>query len=156
WNLASNAVKFTPSSGCVSLKLAQVGNWVHISVSDTGIGIAPDFLPYVFERFRQADTSAERKYGGLGLGLAIVRQIVELHGGEVEAASDGLGRGATFTIKLPLSAPARVIKTPATTALQTVEAPEAVAARLSGLHILVVDDEEDDRDLLSAMLGGYG
>src|SRR6202008_1167700 len=102
WNLLSNAIKFTPRGGKVQLRLSRVNSHVEITVSDTGRGIAPEFLPYVFERFRQADASFSREHGGLGLGLAIARQLAELHGGTITAASGGINRGATFTLKLPL------------------------------------------------------
>src|SRR5213076_2766083 len=102
WNLLSNAIKFTARGGKVQLQLSRVNSHVEISVSDTGRGIAPDFLPYVFERFRQADASLSREHGGLGLGLAIAKQLAELHGGTISAASGGIDRGATFTVKLPL------------------------------------------------------
>ncbi|MBS1818346.1 MAG: DUF4118 domain-containing protein [Acidobacteria bacterium] len=107
WNLISNAVKFTPAGGSVAVSAQPCDAEVIISVSDSGIGIAPDFLPHVFERFRQADSSPTREHGGLGLGLAIVRHIVELHGGLVAVASDGVGRGTTFTVRLP-AAPQRI------------------------------------------------
>ena len=99
WNLVSNAVKFTPKKGRVQVRLERVNSHVEIVVSDTGIGIRPDFLPYVFERFRQADAGTTRKTGGLGLGLAIVRHIVEMHGGTVDASSAGEGKGATFRVR---------------------------------------------------------
>ena len=102
WNLLSNAVKFTPKGGRVQVRLERVNSHIEIVVSDTGVGIRPDFLPYVFERFRQADAGTTRKTGGLGLGLAIVRHIVEMHGGTVHAASAGEGEGATFRVRLPL------------------------------------------------------
>jgi signal transduction histidine kinase len=102
WNLLSNAMKFTGDRGSVAVALAKSGHYASISVSDNGIGIAPEFLPYVFDRFRQADGSSTRKHGGLGLGLAIVRHIVEMHGGSVGVDSRGRGQGTTFTIKLPL------------------------------------------------------
>ncbi|HVG31369.1 MAG TPA: ATP-binding protein [Pyrinomonadaceae bacterium] len=102
WNLLSNAVKFTPEGGRVEVRLARAGSHAELSVSDTGVGIAPDFIPYVFDRFRQADPSATRAHGGLGIGLAIVRHLAELHGGEVSAESAGDGRGATFRVRLPL------------------------------------------------------
>ena len=102
WNLLSNAIKFTPRGGKVQLRLSRVNSHVEVAVSDTGRGIAPEFLPYVFERFRQADASFSREHGGLGLGLAIAKQLAELHGGTITAASGGIDRGATFTVKLPL------------------------------------------------------
>lgn len=104
WNLLSNAIKFTPAGGCVRIALQRVASQIHITVSDTGAGISPDFLPYVFDRFRQADSSSNRTWGGLGLGLAIVRHVTELQGGTVTAESPGLGQGATFTVKLPVVA----------------------------------------------------
>ncbi|HKR02670.1 MAG TPA: HAMP domain-containing sensor histidine kinase, partial [Pyrinomonadaceae bacterium] len=103
WNLLSNAIKFTPSGGCVCVRLERSGSEAEISVSDTGQGIGSDFLPFVFDRFRQADSTSTRAHGGLGLGLAIVRHLVELHGGTVHAQSEGQGLGATFTFKLPLA-----------------------------------------------------
>jgi signal transduction histidine kinase len=102
WNLISNAVKFTPKGGHVSLRLERADSHVEINVSDTGQGIGKDFLPFVFDRFRQADGSTTRMHGGLGLGLAIVRHLVELHGGTVEVESPGIGQGATFKVRLPI------------------------------------------------------
>jgi signal transduction histidine kinase len=107
WNLLANAVKFTPKSGCVTVELGETQGQAEIRVSDTGIGIEPDFLPYVFEKFRQADTSRTRVHGGLGLGLAIVRHLVESHGGTVHALSSGDEQGATFVVRLPLRSKAR-------------------------------------------------
>jgi signal transduction histidine kinase len=103
WNLVSNAIKFTPEHGRIEVRLEQVGSFYELSVSDNGIGIEREFLPYVFERFRQADSSRTRAHGGLGLGLAIVRHLVELQGGTVAAHSDGAGQGAVFTVRLPLA-----------------------------------------------------
>jgi signal transduction histidine kinase len=147
WNLLANAVKFTPGGGEVGVRLAREGGQAVVTVRDTGEGIRPDFLPRVFERFSQADASTTRRHGGLGLGLAIVRHLVELHGGGVTAASAGAGRGATFTVRLP-ALPAR---------------PEAGggAARppgrgAGGLRVLVVDDEPDAREMLALVLGGCG
>ena len=102
WNLLSNAVKFTPRNGNVDIIVERVESHLQLTVKDTGPGIQPEFLPYVFDRFRQADSSNTRAHGGLGIGLAIVRHIIELHRGSVGAHSDGVGRGATFTIRLPL------------------------------------------------------
>src|SRR5207244_5237595 len=101
WNLLSNAVKFTPRGGRVQLRLQRVESHLEVAVSDTGQGIGPDFLPYVFDRFRQADPSSTRRHGGLGLGLAIVKQLVELHGGTISASSPGPGQGSTFMVALP-------------------------------------------------------
>jgi signal transduction histidine kinase len=104
WNLLSNAIKFTPRHGHVSVTLSEESGFVQLSVSDTGIGIDPEFLPHVFERFRQADSSTTRPHTGVGLGLAITRHLAELHGGSVEARSEGLNRGATFIVRLPANA----------------------------------------------------
>ncbi len=105
WNLISNAIKFTPNGGRVRVELAHVESHVEVTISDTGIGIVPEFLPHVFDRFRQDDATSTRAFGGLGLGLSIVRQMVELHGGTVRADSAGVGLGSTFTVNLPLVAP---------------------------------------------------
>ena len=146
WNLLSNAIKFTPAGGCVEVRLAAIGTDAQIQISDTGQGIAPQFLPYVFDYFRQADSATTRAFGGLGLGLAIVRQLVELHGGSVKADSPGEGQGATFTVTLPLSAHR--------------EEPDAKEPtkqpNLKGDRILVVDDEADTRDLLVFVLEPVG
>jgi signal transduction histidine kinase len=103
WNLLSNSIKFTPSGGRIEVKVERAGRNVRLAVSDSGQGIRPDFLPYIFERFRQADGTTTRQHGGLGLGLAIVRNLVELHGGTIEAKSAGEGKGSTFIVKLPLA-----------------------------------------------------
>lgn len=151
WNLLSNAVKFTPSRGAIHVSAHRRGGDVEVSVSDTGAGIGPDFLPHVFERFRQADSSPTRIHGGLGLGLAIVRHIVELHGGTVGVASDGLGRGTTFTVRLPAKpAPAAV------NAGAGVVPIDRLRADLSGLRVLVVDDDPDAREVVSTLLGAAG
>jgi signal transduction histidine kinase/PAS domain-containing protein/ActR/RegA family two-component response regulator len=154
WNLLSNAIKFTPKGGKVQILLTRVNSHIEISVADTGIGIRPDFLPYVFERFRQGDASAARMHGGLGLGLSIVKQLVELHGGTVWADSAGEGRGATFSIHLPLAAIHRNLR------VQGGVHPKASAVipadfktlDLSGVKVLVVDDEIDARDLIRRVL----
>ncbi|HKE55576.1 MAG TPA: ATP-binding protein, partial [Pyrinomonadaceae bacterium] len=155
WNLLSNAVKFTPAGGSVQLNLLRINSHVEIVVTDSGAGIGPDFLPHVFERFRQADGSTTRKHGGLGLGLAIVRHLVELHGGSVRAESEGEGKGSTFTVRLPLllQTPAPV-ETRAAVAKPTVKSGEAQS--LAGLDLLIVDDELDARELLSTMLERCG
>jgi signal transduction histidine kinase/DNA-binding response OmpR family regulator len=152
WNLLSNAVKFTPMGGSVTVRLRRLNEHIEIVVSDTGMGIAREFLPYVFERFRQADGSSTRKHGGLGLGLAIVRHLVEMHGGAAKAESAGVGQGAAFTIILPLAAPiSRIrgmeISTPDQKVVLSDRAP-----KLSGLRVLVVDDQPDARDLLATIL----
>jgi CheY-like chemotaxis protein len=157
WNLMSNAVKFTPNNGRVHVRLERVNSHVEIVVSDTGAGIRPDFLPYVFERFRQADSGTTRKSGGLGLGLAIVRHIVEMHGGSVEASSAGEGEGATFRVRLPL-----MIVQPAT--VETRREHPRTARRdaltglgdLHGVHVLAIDDEEDALTLLRVVLEAAG
>jgi PAS domain S-box-containing protein len=154
WNLLSNAVKFTPGGGRVQLSLEQTDSHLEITVSDTGQGISAEFLPYVFDRFRQADSTTTRKHGGLGLGLAIVRHLVELHGGTVRAESEGVGQGAAFTVTLPLMADYR---RDAATELQHTSRSDSHAAlecpeRLDGLKILVIDDEADTRELLRVVL----
>jgi CheY-like chemotaxis protein/nitrogen-specific signal transduction histidine kinase len=148
WNLLSNAVKFTPPGGRVEVGCARAGEDVKLSVRDTGCGIHPDFLPHVFDRFRQEDAGATRRQGGLGLGLAIVRHIVEMHGGRVEAASDGPERGATFTIFLPHASVTRPVAKAAD--------ERTAAVDLAGIRVLAVDDEADARDLIEVMLGPSG
>ncbi len=157
WNLLSNAVKFTPSDGAVSLHIERRGSAVRLIVSDTGAGIAPEHLPFIFERFRQVDSSTTRKYGGLGLGLAIVRHLVELHGGSVSASSAGVGHGAMFTVDLPVrplhSEP------PETTMGHTAQPSAELSSALTlllGVKILVIDDDEDSRLLLQTALEGAG
>ncbi len=153
WNILSNAIKFTPAGGEVKIKLEQVGSQVQICVTDTGKGIAPEFLPYVFDYFRQADGATTRKFGGLGLGLAIVRHLVELHGGAVQAESLGEDRGATFTVKMPcLQNESKGIKD----AKDNSSLGENQSLPLSGLQILVVDDDADMREFLPFMLEQYG
>lgn len=153
WNLLSNAVKFTPKGGRVQVYLQRVNSHVEIIVADNGQGISADFLPYVFDRFRQADNSITRSFGGLGLGLAIVRQLVELHGGTVYAESPGEGQGATFIVKLPLM-PVRSTSIEPERVHPSVEGtiPFDDSLRLDGLRILIVDDDADMRDLLSYTL----
>ena len=158
WNLLSNAIKFTPPGGHVTIAAERQAGEVVLTVSDDGVGIAPEFLPHVFERFRQAESSEARSHGGLGLGLAIVRQLVELHGGTVQAASDGPGRGATFSIRLP-SQPATMpaLEPPsAEPPLTQPSVPAELDADLSGTRILVVDDEADGREMLIRMLESWG
>jgi CheY-like chemotaxis protein len=160
WNLLANAIKFTPEGGRVDVVIEPSNNHMEVRVVDTGQGISPDFLPHVFERFRQADGATTRRHTGLGLGLAIVRQLVELHGGTVHAASQGVGRGATFTLRLPISAgEAQVAQTAALgerrTAASTAS-PMPRLPRLDGLRILVVDDDPDGRTLTSLVLTQAG
>jgi PAS domain S-box-containing protein len=148
-NLLTNAIKFTPNGGRVEVKIVKVDSYAQITVSDSGKGISPDFLPCIFDYFRQEDSSITRKFGGLGLGLAIVRQIVELHGGSVRAESPGLEQGATFTVMLPLIVvDAQIVEDTRN------ELPSDVS--LSGIRVLVVDDENDSRDFVSFMLQQYG
>ncbi len=159
WNLLSNAVKFTPRGGSVEVRLERVDSRVEIAVADTGAGIAAEFLPHVFERFRQADQTTSRRHGGLGLGLSIVRHLVELHGGSVRADSAGEGAGSTFTVTLPVASIHRTDEAAEGRAHAEAgaephghECPE----RLDGLRVLVVDDERDARELLAAGLGQCG
>jgi len=159
WNLLSNAIKFTPRGGKVQLRLARVNSHVEVVVSDTGRGIAPEFLPHVFERFRQADASFSREHGGLGLGLAIAKQLAEMHGGTIVAASDGLGAGATFTLKLPLMIVHRQLPDGDRSQHPHVDrqAPELeLAPRIDGVRVLAVDDEPDSLSLLRDVLEGAG
>jgi len=157
WNLLSNAVKFTPRDGRVTVRLRREGDDAVVSVEDTGIGISPDFLPYVFDRFRQADGSATRRHGGLGLGMAIVRYLVELHGGTVRAESEGDNRGAKFTVALPIRIPESAADPtrPEAEEAHHVE-PSASPSQLEGLRILVVDDDRDSRAFLVALLEDHG
>jgi CheY-like chemotaxis protein len=148
WNLLSNAVKFTPHGGSVTISLVRDGTTDVLTVTDTGIGIAPEFLPNVFESFRQADPSSTRAHGGLGLGLSIVRNLVALHGGEVVADSDGLGLGATFTVRLPVRSAERA----RALALDS----RAIERLLTGVGIVVVDDDADTRELLLSILETAG
>jgi signal transduction histidine kinase/PAS domain-containing protein/ActR/RegA family two-component response regulator len=154
WNLLSNAIKFTPKDGKVCVGLQREGSHVEINVSDTGIGIRPEFLAHVFERFRQADASATRRYGGLGLGLSIVKQLVELHGGTVHATSSGEGQGATFIVQLPIPVLTRnIANEPRRDRQQAKVLPgEFKPLDLSGIKVLVVDDEADARDLIKRVL----
>ena len=152
WNLLSNAVKFTSSGGRVEVRMETIGTDVRVDVSDTGTGIAPSFLPHVFERFRQADGSSTRTHGGLGLGLSIGRHLVELHGGRMTADSDGEGHGATFSVYLPLRDAEPRAPFPAPVEPRT----RARTLDLDGTHVLVVDDERDARELLRVMLSGSG
>jgi signal transduction histidine kinase len=158
WNLLSNAIKFTPRGGRVHVRLERINSHIEIAVSDTGDGIKKEFLPFVFDRFRQADGTTARRYGGLGLGLAIVRHLVELHGGTVQADSPGEGEGAVFTVKLPLlpiyhreTNVERVHSTGRDTR-PAVEYPDDLA----GMEVLVVDDEADTLELIKILLGQCG
>ena len=153
WNLLSNAVKFTPERGKINIQLQRVDTQAQITVSDTGKGISPDFLPYVFEYFRQADSTITRKFGGLGLGLAIVRHLVELHGGTIWAESLGEGQGATFRVKLPLIKKDLTPKQHIDIAALN---PSPGTEILAGIQILVVDDDDDTRDFHTFVLEQAG
>jgi len=153
WNLLSNAIKFTPNDGVVRLEIERAEDFVEIRVKDTGVGIKEEFLPHVFDRFRQADASSIRKFGGLGLGLAIVRHITEMHGGTVHAYSGGENQGSTFVVRLPLIVPTGGEETVKNKVANLENEPEW---NLDGMLILVVDDEEDTRQLLVQSLTFYG
>ncbi|HZN27715.1 MAG TPA: GAF domain-containing sensor histidine kinase, partial [Xanthobacteraceae bacterium] len=158
WNLLQNAIKFTSAGGRVELRLERDDKQARIVVSDTGKGIEPEFLPHIFDRFSQSDMSQTRRHGGLGLGLALVKQLVELHGGTIEAAS--AGAGATFTVTLPLRAPQVAAQKPPRAIAEVVSGPEAIPfadlPRLDGVRVLVVDDQEEARLLVAAALGQQG
>jgi signal transduction histidine kinase/ActR/RegA family two-component response regulator len=156
WNLLSNAIKFTPAGGRVRVELRQQGGCAELQVIDTGEGIEPELLPRVFERFWQADSSSTRTRGGLGLGLAIVKHLVQLHGGSVHAASPGRGRGATFTVRLPLAATEADEVAANGTPLATQSKSDALTDRLTGTRILLVDDDPESLQVLSVALTGIG
>lgn len=152
WNLVSNAIKFTPEGGRITIKLECVDSYAQIQVKDTGQGIKPEFLPYVFDRFSQAQSDSTRQYGGLGLGLAIVRHLTELHGGTVAVSSPGEGQGATFSVKLPLiNVPAKQAEVDSNLIDRSVQ-----PNRFSGVKVLVVDDEPDSLDILTLVLEQEG
>jgi CheY-like chemotaxis protein len=155
WNLVSNAIKFTPSGGRVTVRVHDEGARVCIVVEDTGQGFAPEFQPHLFDRFRQADGSITRQYGGLGLGLAIVRHIVELHGGTVRGESPGEHQGATFTVILPRKAETAVEQRPGDLAMRAAEQPTDTH-RLVGTRVLLVDDEPDSNEVVSTILSVQG
>jgi PAS domain S-box-containing protein len=150
WNLLSNAVKYSPNDARVDVRVRTGERSIHLSVRDTGRGIHPRFLPHVFDRFRQADSSYTRVGGGLGLGLAIAHSVVELHGGTVEAASPGEGHGATFSVTLPVAG------TPAASPLQAAYEGDGHREHLDGIRVLIVDDQADERELLCTILTGRG
>jgi signal transduction histidine kinase len=152
WNLLSNAVKFTPHGGKISLSVDQTGSDARVTVKDTGQGVDPEFLPRVFDRFRQADSSTTRSFGGLGLGLAIVRHLVELHGGTVSAQSDGVGKGAMFSATFPLLAD----RTAPASVAQVQEISPADGYSLEGLRVLLVDDEPEARQIISTVITRTG
>jgi signal transduction histidine kinase/ActR/RegA family two-component response regulator len=150
WNLLSNAVKFTPRGGAIIVALrADEGN-VSLTVSDTGQGIDPSFVPQVFERFKQADPSSARRHGGLGLGLALVRELVELHGGSVRVASPGIGQGTTFTVQLPATVEGMIATSPVRSAISD------AASSLEGIRVLIIEDEEDAREILTRSVSDFG
>jgi CheY-like chemotaxis protein len=158
WNLLTNAVKFTPRGGTVQVLLERVNSHLEVSVIDSGQGIAPDFLPHVFDRFRQADGSTTRRHGGLGLGLSIVKHLVEMHGGSVRAKSPGEGQGATFVVALPI-----IVVHPEAAHRVRPKDPGAdepdddcAGSDLDGLRVLVVDDEPDARSLMRRVLRHCG
>lgn len=158
WNLLSNAIKFTPKGGRVHVSLQRINSHIEISVSDSGEGIKQEFLPFVFDRFRQADGTSARRFGGLGLGLSIVRHLVELHGGTVQATSSGDGTGAVFTVKLPLlpvyrrETDSERVHPTESDSYPVIEYPD----NLAGLKVLVVDDEADTLELIKVLLGQCG
>lgn len=158
WNLLSNAIKFTPKGGRVQVSIEKLDSYVELTVSDTGSGIKPEFLPYVFDRFRQADSSTTRKFGGLGLGLSIVKQLVELHGGTVQAASLGEGQGATFTVILPLTDRESASDAQAVEDynLEQFAIAKYQATNLESMKVLVVDDEIDAQELIKRVLENCG
>ena len=165
WNLVSNAIKFTSRDGTVSIRLVRSESQVELVVGDTGKGISPEFLPFVFDRFRQADSTSTRPHAGLGLGLAIVRYLVEMHGGTVQASSAGVGHGATFTVRLPVlamhnPAPPEVHPSPPVTAEEVLteenEAMPGPRPDIRGIRILIVDDDADARVMLQILLSQLG
>jgi signal transduction histidine kinase/ActR/RegA family two-component response regulator len=160
WNLLSNAAKFTPEGGAVRVEVRHIDALVFIRVTDTGKGITPEFLPFVFDPFRQADASTTKRHAGLGLGLAIVRHLAQLHGGRVQASSEGEGRGSTFEVILPVRAvePREVTERPSpeTARGRFGEPTVSRAPSLRGVHVLVVDDESDARDLVATVLRDAG
>ncbi len=159
WNILSNAVKFTPKGGSIDIRLARVESHVQVTIADSGMGIRAEFLPFVFDRFRQADASTTRRFGGLGLGLSIVKQLVELHGGTITVASAGEGRGSTFTMELPVRAlrpdtPALWAEAAQPGASAAIDEPERNI--LQGIKVLAVDDEADARQVVRRLLEDYG
>ena len=154
WNLLSNAVKFTPRGGTITSRVAHIGSILRITVQDTGKGIDPSYLPHVFELFTQEDGGSTRSHEGIGLGLSIVRSLVELHGGSVRAWSDGIGKGATFTVELPVieSAPAVRQASPRANGSDAAPAPARELPSLNGIRVLIIDDQEYTRDVVGAML----
>ncbi|HUB26155.1 MAG TPA: ATP-binding protein, partial [Tepidisphaeraceae bacterium] len=156
WNLLSNAVKFTPRKGKIDVALARKHLSAEITVTDTGQGIASSFIPHIFERFSQADASTARKHGGLGIGLSIVKQLTELHGGKISVQSEGEGRGATFRVTLPNEANGSKPSANKQKEAVRLSTNNAAAARLLGVNVLVVDDDPDARLVIARLLGDCG
>jgi CheY-like chemotaxis protein len=156
WNLISNAVKFTPRGQQIVVRLRRVDQQVELAVSDTGVGIAPSFLPHIFERFRQADSRFSREHGGLGLGLAISRHIIEMHGGTIEAESAGVGKGATFCVRLPVMSAAAGLLPDEGPLNALVGAARAPTTRLDGIYVVAVDDDDDALEMVREILEGAG
>ncbi|HYI10685.1 MAG TPA: ATP-binding protein [Thermoanaerobaculia bacterium] len=156
WNLLSNAVKFTPRGGTITVRLAPIGSLLRITVHDTGKGIEPAYLPHVFEAFSQEDGSTTRSHEGIGLGLSIVRSLVELHGGRVRVASEGAGRGTTFTVEMPVIESMPAVRGYTSVAHATVPSPGAELPTLRGLKVLVIDDQQFTRDLVAAIFRRAG
>jgi hypothetical protein len=156
WNLVSNALKFTPKGGSVSVMLAEHNGDVEVTVTDTGIGISAEFLPFVFDRFRQADSSMSRRHNGLGLGMAIVRHLVELHGGTVVVESAGEGQGAMFRLQLPKHDGALPVEVLTSARPAPTEAKSAPLEELNGVRILIVEDDADSRNVLAVLLENLG
>ena len=154
WNLLSNAIKFTPKGGKIEIIVEQIGSYIEIGIHDSGLGISTDFMPYVFDRFRQADASLTRQYGGLGLGLAIVKQLVELHGGTVRAESAGAGKGASFIVILPLTTSSDKVINELWSSNRNPFDGENLS--LSGIKVLVIDDELDAREIIKRILTHCG
>jgi len=156
WNLVSNALKFTPKGGRVEVELLGIEGDAAVRVTDTGIGISPDFLPFVFDRFRQADSSMSRRHSGLGLGMAIVRHLVELHGGTVSAESGGEGQGATFRLRLPMRRGTPAAAGMAEEKSSRFDDPGEALESLDGVHVLIVEDDADSRNVLALLLQNLG
>jgi CheY-like chemotaxis protein len=156
WNLLSNAIKFTNRGGRVEVTVRRVNSHVEIVVADTGAGISADFLPHVFERFRQADGTRARPHGGLGIGLAIVRHLVELHGGTVHAFSAGEGQGSTFTVQLPLTVARFIADDEPHVTIRTLTTTLPLAVSLAGVRVLAVDDDRESRELVATILRSAG
>jgi CheY-like chemotaxis protein len=152
WNLLTNAIKFTPKCGRIHVTTERVNSHAEIAISDNGEGIAPEFLPQVFDRFRQADGSTTRRHGGLGLGLSIVKHLTELHGGEVRARSGGLGKGATFVVSLPLVAVHHDLHRSAAAERNAILDAEHIETDLKGIKVLSIDDDTDSATVIRRIL----